>query len=320
MGCSMTPDQRAARVRYGVTQPGDIWHLRGQGQHEVLCADNGDAALIQHWFRCGQSDLLVTSPPYAQQRDYHSKIASWTTMMQRMMLAAPMRDAAQVLVNLGLVHVEGEVMDYWRDWLLWLSCRGWKRFGQYVWDQGPGMMGNWGGRLAPSFEFVFHLNKASRLPNKIIAKKPASIKIKRLKDGSPAAGMRGKDGITKRLANPEACLQPTKIPDSVIRVNRHMGRGIECEHPAVMALGLVSLLIEAYSDPGDVVYEPFGGAGTTLLAAEQAGRRAMTVELSPRYVDLIVQRFVAEIPGAATYLDRTGETWAQAADRLPETV
>lgn len=305
---------------YGVTQPGDIWHLRGQSQHEVLCADNGDAALIQHWFRGGQADLLVTSPPYAQQRDYHAQIASWTTMMQRMMLAAPLRDAAQVLVNLGLVHVEGEVMDYWRDWLLWLSCRGWRRFGQYVWDQGPGMMGNWGGRLAPSFEFVFHLNKASRQPNKIIAKKPENIKIKRLKNGEADAGMRGKDGIVKRLSNPESCLQLTKIPDSVIRVNRHTARGIECEHPAVMALGLASLLIEAYSDPGEIVYEPFGGAGTTLLAAEQAGRRAMTVELSPRYVDLIVQRFVAEVPGAATVLDRTGETWAQAASRLPEIV
>lgn len=303
-------------VRYGVTQPGDLWHLRGQCQHEVLCADNGDAALIQHGFQGGQADLLVTSPPYAQQRDYHAQIASWTTLMQRMMLAAPLKDKAQVLVNLGLVHVDNEVMDYWRDWLLWLSCRGWRRFGQYVWDQGSGMVGNWNGRLAPSFEFIFHMNKASRLPNKIIDKKQESIKIHRLKNGDPGVGQRGKDGTLKARSNPEASLQPTKIPDSVIRVNRHVGRGIECEHPAVMALGLAALLIEAYSDPGEVVYEPFGGAGTTLLAAEQAGRRVMTVELSPRYVDLIVQRFVAEVPGAAACLDRTGETWAQAADRL----
>lgn len=46
----------------------------------------------------------------------------------------------------------------------------------------------------------------------------------------------------------------------------------------------------------------------------------MTVEMSPQYVDLIVQRFVAEVPGAATTLDRTGETWAQAVSRLPETL
>lgn len=301
-------------ARYGVTQPGDIWHLRGQCQHEVLCADNGDVAALRPWY--DQMDLLVTSPPYAQQRDYHSQIASWTTLMQRMMLAAPVHIGAQVLVNLGLVHVDGEVMDYWRDWLLWLSCRGWRRFGQYVWDQGPGMMGNWGGRLAPSFEFVFHLNKVSRQPNKIIDKKPENIKVKRLKNGDPETATRNKDGSIKLRTSPEASLQLTKVPDNVIRVNRHKARGIECEHPAVMALGLASLLIEAYSDPGEVVYEPFGGAGTTLLAAEQAGRRAMTVEVSPRYVDLIVQRFVAEVPGAATCLDRTGETWAQAVDRL----
>ena len=128
--------------------------------------------------------------------------------------------------------------------------------------------------------------------------------------------MRGKDGVVRPRCNLAASFQPTKIPDSVLRVNRHMGRGIECDHPAVMALELASLLIRAYSDEGDLVYDPFAGAGTTILAADQSGRRSLACELSPRYVDLIVQRFLAETPGAATCLDRTGETWEQAKQRL----
>ena len=164
----MKADQRAAQLTYGVTQPGDVWHLKGQAMHEVLCADNGDRNAVIAWARDRRASLLFTSPPYAQQRDYHAKIDSWTQMMQRMLLAAPVGKSAQVLVNLGLVHVDHEVMDYWRDWLLWLSCIG--------------------GRLAPSFEFVFHLNKVSRQPNKIEREAPAyTVRYARQGRGRQAA-------------------------------------------------------------------------------------------------------------------------------------
>ena len=45
--------------------------------------------------------------------------------------------------------------------------------------------------------------------------------------------------------------------------------------------------------PGDVVLDPFGGSGTTLIAAEKSGRQARLIELDPRYVDVIVRRWQA---------------------------
>jgi len=45
---------------------------------------------------------------------------------------------------------------------------GLRRFAWQVWDQGPGLPGDWNGRLAPSFEFVFHFNRTARQANKII--------------------------------------------------------------------------------------------------------------------------------------------------------
>jgi hypothetical protein len=44
----------------------------------------------------------------------------------------------------------------------WMREQGWRRFGWYVWDQGSGMPGDWNGRLAPSFEFVWHFNREFR--------------------------------------------------------------------------------------------------------------------------------------------------------------
>ncbi|MEH7830484.1 hypothetical protein [Gemmobacter denitrificans] len=43
-----------------------------------------------------------------------------------------------------------------------VRAQGWRRFGWYVWDQGPGLPGDWDGRLAPSHEFIFHFNRQPR--------------------------------------------------------------------------------------------------------------------------------------------------------------
>ena len=42
---------------------------------------------------------------------------------------------------------------------------------------------------------------------------------------------------------------------------------------------------------GDYVYDPFVGSGTSLIAAEQTGRRCLAVEIDPRYCDVVVQRW-----------------------------
>ena len=49
--------------------------------------------------------------------------------------------------------------------------------------------------------------------------------------------------------------------------------------------------IENNSTPGEIVYDPFAGSGTTIIAAEQTGRRCLAIELSPAYVDVAVMRW-----------------------------
>ncbi|MFO2171358.1 hypothetical protein QOU18_29160, partial [Pseudomonas aeruginosa] len=101
--------------------------------------------------------LCFTSPPYGNQRDYTSGgITDWDGLMRGVFAHLPMAGDGQVLVNLGLIHRDNEVIPYWDAWLGWMRSQGWRRFAWYVWDQGPGMPGDWQGRLAPSFEFVFH--------------------------------------------------------------------------------------------------------------------------------------------------------------------
>jgi DNA modification methylase len=62
-------------------------------------------------------------------------------------------------------------------------------------------------------------------------------------------------------------------------------------HPTMKPVELVERAIRNSSRPGDTVLDPFGGSGTTLIAAERSGRHARLIELDPKYVDVIVRRW-----------------------------
>ena len=62
-------------------------------------------------------------------------------------------------------------------------------------------------------------------------------------------------------------------------------------HPTMKPVALVERAIRNSSKSRDIVLDPFGGSGTTMIAAERAGRRARLVELDPRYCDVIVRRW-----------------------------
>ena len=66
------------------------------------------------------------------------------------------------------------------------------------------------------------------------------------------------------------------------------------EHPTMKPVKLVAKAIANGTKKGALVYDPFSGSGTTLIAAEKLGRRVFGLEIDPRYADVIVRRF--EIP------------------------
>lgn len=147
----------------GVSRPGDVWAI---GAHRLICGDATDRDVVAALMQGDLSRLCFTSPPYGNQRDYTSGgISDWDGLMRDVFTHLPMAGDGQVLVNLGLIHRDNEVIPYWDAWLSWMRQQGWRRFAWYVWDQGPGMPGDWAGRFAPSFEFVFHFNRESRKPN-----------------------------------------------------------------------------------------------------------------------------------------------------------
>lgn len=68
------------------------------------------------------------------------------------------------------------------------------------------------------------------------------------------------------------------------------GLGASGSHPAVFPVALVEAELMAFSDPGDLIYEPFCRSGTQIVVAERSGRRCFAMELDPAYCDLAVRR------------------------------
>jgi DNA modification methylase len=86
-------------------------------------------------------------------------------------------------------------------------------------------------------------------------------------------------------------------------------------HPTVKPVALMADLILDSSDVGEVILDPFGGSGTTLIAAERTDRTACLVEIDPGYVDVTIRRF-QEAAGEDAILASTGQTFEElAADR-----
>lgn len=285
-----------------VTKAGDVWVL---GKHRIMCGDSTDAESVALLMNGCAADLCFTSPPYGQQRDYidaKEHCSDWDNLMRGVFTSIPMKQDGQVLVNLGLIHRDGEWVPYWDRWIEWMREQGWRRFGWYVWDQGPGMPGDGNGRLAPSHEFIWHFNRKS-----VGAKKSRECKHA----GEPSGGgQRGRDGVVKQRSSGSAPVQSHAIQDSVFRVNRQGAIHGADGHPAPYPVGLPLLAMQSW--PG-LVYEPFSGSGTTIIAAEKTGQRCYAMELTPNYVDIAIKRW-QEFTGKQAVLEATGQTFDELAN------
>lgn len=72
-------------------------------------------------------------------------------------------------------------------------------------------------------------------------------------------------------------------------------------HPTMKPLALVERALANSSRSGDLVLDPFLGAGTTLIACERTGRRCRGIELDPHYCDVVVARWEAFSGKSAVY-------------------
>lgn len=283
-----------------ISQPGMLFAL---GQHRLLCGDATDPAMLQRLLDGNQLQLVVTSPPYDNQRTYEIGEIDWDSLMIGMhgAVAPWLASDGSMLFVLGMVHERREVKLYWQRWLQHCKSDGWPLFGLYVWDKGTALPGDHHGRLGISHEFIFHLSRTRPPINKWITTAPDS----RTAD-TAGKRFRQRDGSLKDCTSPERCGQALKVPDSVIRVTCEHRHGIHTQHhPAVYPVDLPAFILRTWSQPGAAICDPFVGSGTTIIAAEQLGRCCFCMELSAHYCDVAIYRW-EQFTGSKAVLLETG--------------
>ena len=115
-------------------------------------------------------------------------------------------------------------------------------------------------------------------------------------------------------AQPEVALRPPNNATAVWECDQKEGveEGLGNVHPTIKPVELIRRMALYHSKPGDLLYEPFSGSGTAIIAAEMTGRRCNAIELAPQFVDVGVIRW-QNYTGRRATLDGDGRTFAEIA-------
>lgn len=282
-----------------ITKLGDVWKL---GQHILCCGDCTDNSLINFLMnKTNGCDLVVTDPPYNMnyeggggtskaKRQMHKiqndnmPVAEFDAFICTVYSAINMlmKDGASFYVffkELGqgvfLTNLEKAGLSYNQ-----ILC----------WVKNQIVIG--GARYQNMYEPCIFGHKGKRIKQWYGKRKQRSV-IEDI-DLLDEKGLR--EYVKELLAIDEA---------DIIREPKPTVADL---HPTMKPIRLLSRFILNSSAPNDLVFDPFGGSGSTLIACEQTHRRCLTIELEPRFCDVIIQRW-QNLTGQEAELE--GYSWVE---------
>jgi DNA modification methylase len=254
-----------------ITQPGDLWLL---GKHRLLCGDSSKAEDVDRLLDGAAIHLVNTDPPYnvkVEPRSNNAIAAGLSSFERTGAGVTQMRAKDRPLANDFVSDEEfSRLLHAWFGNLARVLEAG-RSF--YIWG-GFSNVANY----PPVLKAVgLYFSQA------IIWDKQHPVLTRKDYMGAHEWCYYGwKEGAAHQFFG------PTNATDlwSIKKVNPQ-----NMVHLTEKPVELAARAIEYSSKPGENVLDLFGGSGSTLIAAEQTGRRAFLMELDPLYADIIVQRF-----------------------------
>jgi DNA modification methylase len=303
---AVTEDDTPAPFKAAVTRPGDLWLLESTPKrgHRLLCGDSTTKASVERVMDGRRAELVATDPPYLV--DYtgarpEGTGKDWSAVYREVEI----RDAASFFGSVFERIVEIAAP---RAALYCWHAHKRARMIEEAWDR-VGILSHqqiiWV-KPTPVFGRVFwHFRHEPCLMGWIRGKQP-------LHDGDqsinsvweiPALDSRLAAGSEYRLGQDE----------DVWYIDwEGKSRVVGNEHPTQKPLEIFARPMRKHTRIGSVVFEPFSGSGSQLIAAEQLGRRCFAIELEPVFVDVAVRRW-QNLTGQHARLDGDGRTWTEIA-------
>ncbi|MCX6379667.1 MAG: site-specific DNA-methyltransferase [Armatimonadetes bacterium] len=237
-------------------------------------------------------DLIVTSPPYADSRKstyggiHPDKYVEWFLPIAAE-LRRVLKPEGSFVLNIKEKAVNGERHTYVIELILELKKQGWLWTEEYLWHKKNCAPGKWPNRFRDSWERCLHFNKqkafamyqeAVMVPMGDWAKKRLQnlSETDKIRDTSKAGSGFGKN-VSNWLERDMA------YPTNVLHL------ATECankNHSAAYPEDLPAWFIKLFTQPGDLVLDPFLGSGTTCVAAKKLGRDYLGIEIKEEYFQL----------------------------------
>ena len=224
--------------------------------------------------------LTVTSPPYNIGKEYEKiksikEYVGWTTAWTTQVhdLTTP---TGAFWLNLGYMPIDGRAKAMPIPYLVWDKIP-FFLIQEIVWNYGAGVAG----RLffSPRNEkFLWYAKDAEKYTFNLDDVRDPNVKY-------PNQKKNGKLKCNPMGKNPSDVWQIAKVTSG-----RNRSSVERTPHPAQFPLELVTRIILASSNKGDVVFDPFAGSGSTLEAAIRTGRKAVGIEIDDRYVSVAIER------------------------------
>jgi DNA modification methylase len=273
-----------------IVQSGETWEL---GQHRLYCGDSTSERDVEALMNGEICNLLFTSPPYSDMREYKGDKNLDVCHLRKFIEVYDAYARIQV-VNLGIQRADHAIVRYWDKYIEQAESIGLKLLAWNVWDKlMAGSIGQQGAMIPIRHEWLFVFGRNPVEINRTWEKQANSI----TRDGGTRA-VRQADGTMKDSSKGRTNGKYKKMESvykyeyitSVTEGHAELGE-IRSKHPATFPVHLPSEYIVAFTKKGDGVIEPFGGAGTTLIACEELGRKCYCMELDPKYCDVIIDRW-----------------------------
>lgn len=249
-------------------------------------------------------DLIVTSPPYADQRASTYGGIKPDAYVEWFMPRADefyrvLKPTGSFILNIKERVVKGERHTYVLELILEMRKRGWLWTEEYMWHKKNSHPGKWPNRFRDNWERLLHFTKQRKFKmyqDEVMV--PIGDWAKdRLANLSETDKRRDNSrvgsGFGKNVSNWLG--REMVYPSNVL----HMAT--ECYnrgHSASFPVALPQWFIKLFTEAGDVVLDPFVGAGTTPVAAIREGRQYLGIDTNPEYIELARDRLTKETASA----------------------
>lgn len=238
-------------------------------------------------------DLIVTSPPYADQRKgtyggiHPDKYVEWFLPISKELLRV-LKPTGTFILNIKEKVLDGERSTYVMELILEMKKHGWLWTEEFIWHKKNCYPGKWSNRFRDAWERLLQFNKERKfnMYQEEVMVPMGDWAKSRLKNLSDTDKIRDNskvgNGFGKNISN--WLTRDKAYPTNVLHL------ATECNnknHSAAFPEELPEWFIKLFTKENDIVLDPFMGSGTTLIVANRMLRNSIGIEIMQEYYQMV---------------------------------